>query len=115
MKHTLHPFDVLLLRSAVAEAARQASPEPTARVTFPPLRGGVRDDEDAVEVGDVLTAAVGAVASATRQLRSGNVAIDLGGEPLTLELSGELVGTTTDAEQIFIRVRPEHKEASDAR
>lgn len=114
MRWALHPSDLALLRAALEEAAREAAPEPKSHVSFPPLRGAIRDEE-AVEVGDALTAALGAVAGATRRLHSDNVAIDLGSEPLGLELAGELVGTSTDAERIFIRVRPERKEASDAR
>lgn len=115
MNLTLHPIDVMLLRSAIGEVRRLWPPEPTGRVTLPRLPGGPRDEEEAVEVGDALTAALGAVASATRRLRSGGVGLDLGGEPLALRLSGELVGTSPDAGQIFIRVRPEGKETIDAR
>lgn len=107
MRTTVHPADFTRLRDDIAELQRQWTRGPMDRVGLPPIPGGFRDDRQAVELGDALTVALGAVAGASRRLRSASVEVDLGHEPLTLELVGELAGTSSDAAQIFVRVRPE--------
>lgn len=115
MMDKLDPADFHALRADV-DALVQLSRRPAkVNALLPRMSGKTWDESEAIEVGDILTATVRAVAKGTRRLRGNAVALDLGSDPITMRFSGDLVNVSPDAEKILIRVKPEGKARKDGR
>ncbi|MCK4790496.1 MAG: hypothetical protein KAV87_42560 [Desulfobacteraceae bacterium] len=114
MEKTLNIIDFLSLRQAVDELERISKPEQKGKVAFPKMKGESIKEEEAIEVSDILRGTLTAVDRAMQKLR-GNSGIALGKDPITMQLSGSLVGISPTADRILIRVKPEGKERNDAK
>ena len=109
------PIDFLVLRADV-DALMQLSRRPAkVNALLPGISGKTWDEKEAVEVGDILRATLGAIASGTGRLRANAVALDLGSDPITMRFAGDLVNVSPGAAQIFIRVKPEGRARKDGR
>jgi len=114
MKEIPDTLDFLQLRMNVDELCRLYESENELLVDLPRLKGETRREEDMVEVGEALKAALAAVSSATRRLHV-SAGMALGSEPLTLRLSGRFLGIMPELGQIYIQITPQGKGNNDGR
>jgi hypothetical protein len=102
--------DVIALARELAELRAEAQ-APRDRVEFPRIPGLQRSAGEEVDVGAALAATLRAVSAASGRLaRQG---VTLGGEPLSMQLVGELVGMSPEEGRILITVSPRGKEKAD--
>lgn len=102
--------DFEALRTRVDELDRLWHPEPRMRLAVPGRAGGTPPDSEIVELGEALTAALGALATAHRRLRGAGMGLDLGGDPVSLALHGELIELDPESGRVRLWIRPESKE-----
>jgi len=107
---TLTVGDFEALRTRVDELDRLWPPEPRVRVAVPGVVGGAPPDSEIVELGEALTAALGALATAHRRLRGAGMGLDLGGDPVTLQLHGELIDVDPENARIRLHIGPQSQE-----
>lgn len=109
-KDTLTVGDFEVLRTRVDELDRLWHPEPRVHLAVPGGVGGAPPDSEIVELGEALTAALGALATAHRRLQGAGMGLDLGGDPVSLALHGELIELDPESGRIRLWIRPESKE-----
>ena len=107
---TLTVGDFETLRIRIDELDRLWHPEARVPVEVPGAVGGAPPDSEIVDLGDALTAALGALATAHRRLQGAGMGLDLGSDPVSLELHGELTDFHPASGRIRIRVRPASSE-----
>ncbi len=114
MNGSLYQGEFLLLHARVAELKRLRRRERLGLVALPHDRGGPDLRGDEVEAGEFFAVMLGTVARGIRRLRGGRVGIDLGGDPLALSFSGQIVGAAGESTQIFLRIQPQGRRRSHA-
>lgn len=105
----LDPDGFYQLRTAVEELALSLHRHDRQRLFLPAVSGPPPSPAESVSADDVLTGTLGAVASASRRLGRAGAVLGLGGNPLTLQLDGELVGAEPDGSRLLLRVTAGNK------
>lgn len=95
---------VLLLREEVEELRHLRERPLQPQVTAPGQQFALWEERDAVDLADLLTATLGAVAR-SRGLLKGAAGIALADDPIPFTFKGELVGVSEDAERVWLVVK----------
>lgn len=108
----LLPF-LLLLQQEVEQLERLRRRPPHTRVNCPPLGVALWDERDVVDLSDLLTATLAAVAR-SRGLLAGVAGVALADDAIPFTFKGELVGVSEGAGQIQLVIRPQGRSKDNA-
>lgn len=105
-------LEFLRLRQGVDDLRARRKPPRKTRIACPPVETAAWSEQDQVEVGDIFTATLTAL-SRSRHALQGLGAVALANDPIPFAFTGELAGTSTDGQQIWVVVKPQTRKATD--
>lgn len=106
-KTELNLVDFLYLQENIHDLERERKPGPKGNFVFPLLTHQTVREDEIFELGDILTASLQALNNSARKLQEQQ--ISLGNDPIEIKLTGSLIGISTDADRILVRIKPENK------
>ena len=103
MKTKLHLSDFLIVRFQTDQVAAAMQTARLDRIQLAQMSGGIAEEE-IIDAQDVFTAFLRVVSKARGRLKSESGGIGLGGEPISFQLSGNIVDVSSEQERILLQI-----------